>query len=60
MSSFDPVVSGAINRLHDTIQTQIEATNRQSRIMLWLTCAAIFLAIVQACSSIVQVWLALR
>ena len=67
MISLDPLVSNSVNRLnkttnrlHDTIEVQIKATNRQSRIMFWLTCAAVLLAIVQTGSSVAQIWLAFR
>ncbi len=60
MSEFGPVINSTIRHLHDTIQKQIDATNKQSRIMFWLTCAAFVLAIVQTIATIVQVWLAVR
>jgi len=35
--------NATLNLLHETIQTQIKATNRQSRVMFWLTiCLVIF------------------
>lgn len=49
-------VYAAITKLHDTIKAQIEATNKNSRIMLWLTWVAAFLAFFQAFSASVQIW----
>jgi hypothetical protein len=67
MSDFGPIINSSVNRLnetaqklHDTIEKQIEATNRQSRIMFWLTCTALFLAVVQAVAAFVQVCFTVR
>lgn len=55
--SVDPITDvRAITNLHKTIQKQIEAMNRQSRTMFWLTWAAVLLAVVQTGSSMIQVW----
>lgn len=59
MSNFDAVVAGHIIQLHETIKTQIEATDRQTQVMTRLTYAAVVLAIVQTGAAIVQVWLAI-
>ena len=57
---FDAITNGSIQRLHETIKQQIEATDRQTRTMTRLTYAAVVLAIVQTGAAIVQVWLAIK
>lgn len=56
----DILVYSELKQLHDTIEEQISATNKQSRVMGFLTWAAVILAVVQTIGMVVQVWLAFR
>jgi hypothetical protein len=53
MVNFDILVHTALTHLHNTIKSQIEATNRQSRIMIFLAWAAVFLGVAQVIGTIV-------
>jgi len=46
--------SGATRELHETIRKEIDATNKQSKIILKLTWATVFLGVVQVFATIVQ------
>lgn len=47
MDQFGPVINGSIKRLHETIQEQIKATNKNSQIMTCLAYIALFFTIIQ-------------
>jgi|NGEPerStandDraft_6_1074524.scaffolds.fasta_scaffold33084_1 hypothetical protein len=53
-------VAPSVDALHETIRAQIEATNRQSTVFMRLTWAAIFLGVIQAIGTVVQVWLTFK
>ncbi len=50
----------AINELHETIKLQIDATNKQSLVMLKLTRVMVFIGCVQILVAIVQVVMAFK
>ena len=52
--------SDATDRLRAVIERQHEQTARQTKVMVWLTVAMFFLALVTTAATVVQVWLALR
>ncbi len=42
--------------LHKTIQEQIKVTNKQGRLIWWLSITVAFLTLVQAIGTVIQVW----
>ncbi len=53
--AFDEGMGNTINRLHETIRSQTNATNRQSNIMIGLTISLFVLAIIQTILLIFQI-----
>jgi hypothetical protein len=49
-----------IKELHETIRLQIEATNKQSKVITRLTWAAVFLGSVQVIGMVVQIWISIK
>jgi hypothetical protein len=52
------VTAPEVVKLHETIKEQIEASEKQTRTMIRLTRAAIFLAVVQVITSVIQILIA--
>jgi hypothetical protein len=50
------VTTPEVIRLHETIKAQIEATEKQTKTMLWLSVAMFLLTIVQVAFGAYEIW----
>jgi len=51
--------SGATRELHETILKQIDATNKQSKVIGWLAWATFFLGLVEITVNVFQIYISI-